>query len=61
MDTNNGVRILFEGMGSAGWRRAREETWDNCNSIINEIKLKKKISELITYFPFKKGKQGYEK
>ena len=32
---------MLEGRGGTRWREAKEENWDNCNSIINKIYLKK--------------------
>ena len=43
MDVHSGVGIAW-GIGVVGWRGAKGEHWDNCNSINNEtLKLKQQI------------------
>ena len=37
MDMSNSVRITC-GSGGSGWKEAKGENWDNCNSIINKNK-----------------------
>ena len=41
MDMNSGEEGNAGGKGGAGWRGVKEGKWDNCNSIINKIYLKK--------------------
>ena len=36
-----------EGVGGAGWRGKKGKDWDNCNSIIHEINLKKKSCDVL--------------
>ena len=39
MDTDNGVRIDYGSGGLTGWRWAKGEDWDICNSINNNLKV----------------------
>ena len=37
MDMDNGVGTDYGSGGPAGWRGAKGDNWDNCNSINNKI------------------------